>query len=146
MLKRKISLLLVFLIFGLFLVSCTHFDKDMKEGAPNYSNPNLWITSFDKTHQVDVFYVYPTVSQNESGNMDVYDNVDRDLAKGIYKAQASVFESNANIYAPYYRQMSTYAKIPDDPNVLATDLVEFKLGVEDVKAAFKYYIENLNEG
>ncbi len=146
MLKRKISLVLVFMILGLFLVSCTHFDKDMKDGDPNYSNPNLWITSFDKTHKVDVFYVYPTVSYNESGNMDVYDNVDRALAKGIYKAQASVFESSANIYAPYYRQMSTCAKIPDDPNVLATDLVEFKLGVEDVKAAFKYYIENLNEG
>lgn len=68
------------------------------------------------------------------------------LAKGIFDAQASVFESSANIYAPYYRQMSTGATIPEDSNVLATDLDEFKQGADDVQRAFQYYIEHLNQG
>ncbi|MBN2828632.1 MAG: DUF3089 domain-containing protein [Tissierellales bacterium] len=93
-----------------------------------------------------MFYVYPTVSNNESGNMDISNEEERALAKGIYEAQASVFQGSANVYAPYYRQMSTGAKIPNDPNALATDLEEFKQGAEDVKAAFQYYMENMNQG
>ncbi len=129
-------------VICLLLVSCAEDDL----GTPDYANPESWITAFETDLAVDVFYVYPTVSNNDSGNMDISNADERALAQGIYDAQASVFEGSANIYAPYYRQMSTGAKIPDDPNVLATDLDEFKIGVGDVKAAFQYYIGHLNQG
>ena len=146
MLKK--SEIFIGLILMILFVSCAQMkDAEMDNlGTPDYSKSSSWICEFDSEYDVDVFYVYPTVSHNESGTMDINNEDERDLAKGIYKAQASVFEGSANIYAPYYRQMSTGVKLPDDPNVVATDLKEFKLGASDVKAAFKYYIENLNDG
>ena len=145
--KRLITLASVAVLF-LLLVSCTQDNSytEEKSGTPDYADSDSWITAFETDLVVDVFYVYPTVSNNESGNMDISNEDERALAKGIYEAQASVFQGSANVYAPYYRQMSTGAKIPDDPNALATDLDEFKQGAEDVKAAFQYYMENLNQG
>ena len=97
--------------------------------------------------EVDCFYVYPTVSNNETGSMDINDNEDRLLAQNIFTAQATVFEEDTNHFAPYYRQMSTQVKMPaDDPTFLATDTEEFKQGSEDVEVAFNYYIDNLNQG
>ncbi len=94
---------------------------------------------------MDVFYVYPTVSSNASGAMDINNSDERVLAIGIYKAQASVFEPYANVFAPYYRQMST--NVDMSGGGLATDTPpEFKLGAVDVQQAFDYYIENLNNG
>lgn len=132
----------LFSVLLLLLLACSQDEANVLD----YSDTGNWITPFETSCAVDVFYVYPTVSHNESGNMDVSSEEERSLAKGIFDAQASVFQGSANIYGPYYRQMSTGAKISDDPNALATDLEEFKLGAEDVKAAFKYYIENLNQG
>ncbi len=117
------------------------------ESAPgvDYSDPYNWLSLPVTEKEVDVFYVYPTVSQNESGSMIITDDVDRALAQGIFEAQASVYESSANIYAPYYRQMSTGVTMTS-PDELATDTPEFRRGAADVQDAFEYYIENLNEG
>ncbi len=76
--------------------------------------------------------------------MDINNSDERVLAIGIYKAQASVFEPYANVFAPYYRQMST--NVDMSGGGLATDTPEFKLGAVDVQQAFDYYIENLNNG
>lgn len=76
--------------------------------------------------------------------MDITDNGERALAHGIFDAQASVYEPHANVFAPYYRQMST--AVTAGPDMLATDTEEFKRGAGDVEDAFEYYIENLNEG
>ncbi len=129
-------------------VSCVHTAErsSLESSVPDYGETHAWITPFESQYPVDVFYVYPTVSHNESGNMDVMNEEDRALAQGIFAAQASLFQGNANIYAPYYRQMSTGAKVSDDPNVLATELPEFKEGASDVQSAFRYYIEHLNQG
>jgi len=62
--------------------------------------------------------------------------------KVFFDAQASVFESNTTIFAPYYRQMST--KVDMSGGGLATDTDKFKQGALDVLNAFNYYIENLN--
>ncbi|WP_317135869.1 DUF3089 domain-containing protein [Methanochimaera problematica] len=114
------------------------------EDSINYKDPYNWLSLPETEKAVDVFYVYPTVSSNESGAMDITDPVDRSLAQGILKAQASVFESNANVFAPYYRQMSTSVDMSGAK--LATDTEEFKKGAVDVESAFEYYIDNLNEG
>ena len=146
---KKRKLVLVFCM-AILLLPIMHAQAEAVAGednaAPDYVDPDLWITPFSAVHAVDVFYVYPTVSNNESGNMDVTSPEERTLAQGICAAQASVFEGAANLYAPYYRQMSTGAAISDDPNALATDLPEFKMGAADVKAAFQYYIGHLNQG
>ncbi|MDD2235831.1 MAG: DUF3089 domain-containing protein [Kiritimatiellae bacterium] len=105
--------------------------------SPDYSNPHNWIMPATSNKTVDVFYVYPTVSEDPSGYMDVNNEVDRGLAQSIYQSQASVFFDYANVYAPYYRQFSTGA---------GTATPDYTRGQEDVKAAFQYYITNINPG
>jgi len=74
--------------------------------------------------------------------MDIDDASERALAEGICKAQAGVFELHANIFAPFYRQMSTGVDMTG--HRLATDTEEFIQGARDVEAAFEYYIHHLN--
>lgn len=110
----------------------------------DYSKNSNWISMPEISKAVDVFYVYPTISSNESGIMDINNKIERALANGIFKAQASVFENSTNVFAPYYRQMTTKVKMPKTANILATDTKEFKMGATDVADAFDYYINNLN--
>lgn len=137
-------LTILFLIF--FLASFTGFNKDddNNDSNPNveYENSDNWVSLPAVTKDVDVFYIYPTVSSNATGAMDITNTTERALAVGIYKAQASVFESNTNVFAPYYRQMST--KVDMSGVELATDTKEFKQGAADVEDAFDYFIKNLN--
>lgn len=111
---------------------------------PDYADPYYWLSQPSADKPVDVFYVYPTVSSNATGFMDVNSVNERALAQGIFAAQASVYEPDANVFAPYYRQMSTQVAV--EPGSLATDTKEFKRGAVDVERAFDYYIEHLNEG
>ena len=112
--------------------------------AINYADPYNWLSLPNVSKEVDIFYVYPTVSSNETGSMSISDVVDRELAQGIFAAQASVYEPYGNVFAPYYRQMTTNVKMQD--GMLATDTAEFKQGALDVQDAFEYYITNLNNG
>ena len=108
----------------------------------NYNNDYNWASFPEVSKDVDVFYVYPTISRNATGAMDITNEDERALVYGIIKSQASVFESSTNIFVPFYRQMSTYVHMPESG--LATDTMEFKKGVADVEHAFDYYIQNLN--
>ena len=108
-----------------------------------YNDAANWLSLPAANKEVDVFYVYPTVSHNTNGVMDITDPDERALAAGIWQAQASVYEDSANIFAPYYRQMSTGVQM-EEGELLATDTDEFKQGAVDVQDAFDYYIANLN--
>jgi len=137
------SLLFVLILLSAGTMSC---NKSEDEGVEpiDYTNAENWVTMPQPAEAVDVFYVYPTVSANPSGTMNIKDDDERALAVGIYKAQASVFEGTTNIFAPYYRQMSTKVQAPEGS--LATDTKEFKQGAADVQQAFEYYIQHLNNG
>ena len=141
------------LALALVFVSCTNQDKTEEKEQPveptvNYEETSNWLALPEVIdREVDCFYVYPTVSNSETGSMDINSESERLLAQGIYEAQATVYEDDTNMFAPYYRQMSTGVKMPEDnPDFLATDTEEFKQGAKDVEAAFNYYIDNLNEG
>ncbi|MDE4908241.1 DUF3089 domain-containing protein [Methanogenium marinum] len=110
----------------------------------DYTEDYNWLTipSIDKS--VDVFYVYPTVSSNTTGVMDITSDDERALAGATYQGQATVFEQDANVFAPYYRQMTTGVDLSGYD--LATDTPEFKQGAVDVQDAFEYYLDNLNRG
>lgn len=111
----------------------------------DYSNQENWITSLGQAinQDVDVFYVYPTVYFDQKPtNMLLNDSVLRQEAIGVFKEQASVFQSSCNIYAPFYRQMSIA--------VLSLSGEEydkhFSIAYKDVLNAFEYYLEHLNNG
>lgn len=123
----------------LFSGSCSASGSD--DGI-DYADSHNWISIPSPEKEVDVFYVYPTVSGNPNGYMDIDSDDERALAQGIFAAQASLFESRANVFAPYYRQMSTRVNMTEGQ--LATDTPEFKRGAADVQDAFDDYISRLN--
>ena len=142
--KRFKIILILLIVFSMLLISCDD-DNDNEQGL-NYEDGHNWVSmpsAIEK--EVDVFYVYPTVSHNDIGAMDVTNEEERALAQGIFATQASVYEEAANVFAPFYRQMSTGVQLPDDPEALATDIAEFKQGAADIEEAFEYYLTNLND-
>ncbi|UUX91937.1 DUF3089 domain-containing protein [Methanoplanus endosymbiosus] len=159
--NRSVFSLILFVFVGICLIltaGCTGADSQVPaeeneqnavvispDNSVDYSDSYNWLSLPAAEKEVDVFYVYPTVSGNSSGSMLITDDVDRALAQGILEAQAGVYQSDANVFAPYYRQMSTGVQMSGD-DMLATDTNEFKQGAADVSDAFDYYISNLNEG
>ncbi len=54
---------------------------------------------------VDVFWVYPTIlSDDVTHLMNIKDSALREKAHWTLVEQASIFDGQANIYAPFYRQ------------------------------------------
>jgi hypothetical protein len=116
-----------------------------KEPGVDYSDPYNWLYRPEISKEVDIFYVYPTVSSNETGSMPISDEGDRTLAQGFSATEASVYEPYGNVFTPYYRQMTTRVKMEDD-DMLITDTGAFKQGALDVRDAFEYYLNNFNDG
>ncbi len=113
---------------------------------PDYSQQDSWASKPESTtHPVDVFYVFPTIySERSPLNMDIMNRPDlQTKVQGLMVAQAGVYSRSGNLFAPYYRQTSFVALNPDE------DMYEneyFRIGADDVAAAFDYYLENLNQG
>lgn len=94
--------------------------------------------STKKTPPVDCFYVYPTVSQQPTGNSTLEITP---AETGVARAQASRFQTRCRIFAPMYRQ-ATLAGIFGR----ATTPVDREIGYADVKAAWNEYLSRYNKG
>jgi len=123
--------------------SMTH--NEATPHAPDYSQHSSWVFHdriFDKP--VDVFYVYPTIYNGQSpANMDIQNHDLRLSAKHLVDIQASVYSESANIFAPYYRQMSL-AELNPEEDMFQNEY--FRIGYEDVSRAFEYYLKHFNNG
>ncbi len=80
-------------------------DTDVPD-APDYKNPDSWLVMpayFSTEKQpVDVFWVYPTIlSDNVTYLMDISNSALRMKAHWTLVEQASIFDGQANIYAPF---------------------------------------------
>jgi hypothetical protein len=92
-----------------------------------------------KRPAIDCFYVYPTVSDQPTGNANLHvDPEERSIA--LY--QAARYSQYCRVFAPMYRQ-TTLAGIglghPTTPPSAA-------LGLSDVRSAFRNYLEHYNHG
>ena len=98
---------------------------------------------------VDVFFVYPTTytgsrRDERNWNASVGDaalNRKTDSSTILY--QASIFNGAGRVYAPRYRQAHLQAFFTKDKKSAGQAL---DLAYEDVKAAFRYYLEHWNQG
>ena len=113
--------------------------------APDYQKASSWVFQTPTPDKpIDVFYVYPTIYAEDSpANMDINNADLRGAAEHLIDVQASVYSENANIFAPYYRQMS-FAKLNPEEDIYQNQY--FQLGYSDVSRAFEYFLENLNQG
>lgn len=112
----------------------------------DYSSKLSWANipkSID--HPVDVFYVFPTIySEEKPLNMDIMNRPDLQAdAKGLMIAQAGVYSSSANLFAPFYRQTS-FVALNANEDMYSNKY--FRVGADDVADAFEYYLTHLNQG
>ncbi len=95
-----------------------------------------------KNPPIDCFYVYPTVSDEKSGNSDLkIEDTERSIA--LY--QASRYSQYCRVYAPMYRQVTLAgAGLPGTSG--SSSKANPKLGPKDVTAALKFYLKHYNHG
>lgn len=113
----------------------------------DYSQNENWINIPDTDFDVDVFYLYPTAWTRADGE-PYYCEIDNEsLRKGAsfnYLRQASAYETCANVYAPFYRQVDALWLLNDS---LQNGQKYFEgIPYTDAIAAFEYYLENYNNG
>ncbi|MBI5521096.1 MAG: DUF3089 domain-containing protein [Desulfarculus sp.] len=111
----------------------------------DYSAPNHWLSLPSSINKgVDVFYLYPTAWQKTNASDPSICDIDNAsmlyYSKNAYQRQATAFETVANIYAPYYRQVDL-----TPPPEVRTRLTA-GIPTSDATAAFDYYITHLNNG
>ena len=90
---------------------------------------------------IDCFYVYPTVSNDQTPNSDM-DTGPEELA--VIKSKFARFGSECRVFAPLYRQVTLTALRAGIAGKPMT--VDRALGYNDVVDAWKYYLEHDNQG
>lgn len=135
----------------------------IKKDVPDYGSLNNWAAHPDKydpsdsvpaplqssylfDSTVDVFFIHPTTFidvKSENWNADIEDAVLNDKTdRSTILFQASVF-NQARVFSPRYRQANLKAYFTTD----ATNAEKaFNLAYEDVRDAFKYYMDHFNNG
>lgn len=91
---------------------------------------------------IDCFYVYPTVSNDKTGNSDMTPGPGE---IGVIRAQFARFAEVCRTFAPLYRQVTLTAlraRMGGNNDVKA----DRELGYNDVKAAWEYYLAHDNNG
>jgi hypothetical protein len=90
---------------------------------------------------IDCFYVYPTVSNDQTPNSDMNAGPEE---MSVIKQQFARFASECRVYAPLYRQVTLTALRAGIAGKPMT--VDRALGYNDVVDAWKYYLEHDNQG
>jgi hypothetical protein len=91
--------------------------------------------------KADCFYVYPTLSYDQSGNSDMVAN---DEERKIIETQFARFGEQCRTFAPIYRSVT----VPALMSVLAGNpmAADRELNYADVRDAWRHYLANDNQG
>ena len=149
----------------IFLIACRttlpigDFSMDKTGIEPNYTSLDCWAAhpskkdfsdKFPKNHKpdtslegTDVFFIYPTIYlSGKDWNAKIDDKkLNRKINRSTIKYQAGVFNQLARIYSPIYRQMHIQGYKNPINGIKALDFA-----YQDVKKAFTYYLNHLNNG
>ena len=114
--------------------------------APDYASPEAWYVT-DRGGAVDLFYISSTETFDTSEGRRVYhfaQAADSSACPGMRAEMEGVdriMGGDLNFFSPFYRQvtMETYA----DTALISS---RFPLAMDDVRAAFKYYVDELSGG
>ena len=94
----------------------------------------------DLDSDVDCFYVYPTISTDESSNSDLTPQESQEIRTVLN--QAAQFGATCRVFAPVYRQVTLnalFGSVPRDPDA-------GEIAYSDVLDAFKEFIVNRSDG
>lgn len=97
--------------------------------------------TIDPKAPIDCFYVYPTVSMDTAAVSDLESDA---FERNIVRLQFARFGTQCRVFAPIYRQVTTAAvgraiATKSAPNFAG-------IGLDDVRAAWRYYLEHDNDG
>jgi hypothetical protein len=95
----------------------------------------------DPNAPIDCFYVYPTVSNDRSGNSGMVAGAEE---KRVARTQFARFGSKCKLYAPMYRQVTLTALIASETGHPIR--VDRLLAYNDVVDAWNYYLQHDNHG
>ncbi len=146
-------LLSVIMLTGLLCGCSQPENKDIlpvfgdKIEATDYSQKDNWLNIPDTDYEVDVFYLYPTAWTRQEGEPYYCEADNASLRNGasyIFTGQAAAFETVANVYAPFYRQIDAVWAL-ENPLNEAEPYFE-GIPLTDAVAAFEYYLEHYNNG
>lgn len=139
--KRIVYLICLTLVVG----ACKTKESPLPD-APKYSLSTQWYIS-ERGADADVFYIISTECSDyvRDGDTihyaDTYNDSIREMMLGEMRGVDKLLAGELNYYTPFYRQctMETYA---------ADSLTEARmpLAYNDVRKAFKYYLEHYNNG
>jgi hypothetical protein len=96
----------------------------------------------DPAAPIDCFYVYPTVSTDPTPNSDLTPD---DAERRVIAQQFARFASVCRPFAPMYRQV-TLAGLRAQMADGGRASLDRGIGYQDVRSAFRHYIENDNGG
>jgi hypothetical protein len=89
--------------------------------------------------EIDCFYVYPTVSDQDTVNADL--TIDPEL-RSVALYQAARYSADCRVFAPVYRQLTLAAITGQVP--ITAEAVE--LAYSDVLSAWRNYLKRYNHG
>jgi hypothetical protein len=147
------SIVMVFLV-GLMAGcgSSSNSGKDStSQNATDYSISANWLSLPSSTatkKKVDVFYLSDTTYQKPDANSPNIGTIDdpsmQKAAKAAFSRTATAFETVADIYAPYNRQVDAMYKksLP----IAEQNKIEDGIPTSDALAAFDYYVKHYNKG
>ena len=121
------------------------------QNNPDYSKSANWLslpTSTATKKKVDVFFLIDTTYQKPDANAPnictINDPIMEKGAKAAFSRTATAFDTVADIYAPYYRQVDALYK-KSLPIAEQNKIVD-GIPTSDGLAAFEYYIKHYNKG
>lgn len=101
------------------------------------------LSSLEATAKVDVFYIHPTTYYGRDFvNAPINAPTALNTTAWIIQVQATPFNAIGRIFAPRYRQIALYVYDGSEDDMQAP----LNLAFEDVRQAFRYYINHLNQG
>ena len=140
LMKKRLIQFISILLISAVIISC----QSIKE-YPDYSDPQNWAYYTEgKDKEADVFLICPTVDMGEDGNLNMAmdDEETKESFVGALNMERGIYDDSAELYAPFYRQMT----FPVYAERKAEEGFYLDIAYSDVKKAFLYYMENLNNG
>lgn len=91
--------------------------------------------------EADVFFIHPTSYMGNTWNSAIdTGGRTRAILDWLISSEASAFNGCCRVYAPHYRQASFFAFFDQEDDGLRA----IELAYEDVRSAFRYFIEHYN--
>ena len=126
------------------VVSCG--PRERIPDAPDYASPEAWYVT-GRGADVDLFYISSTETFDTSEGRKLYhyaqaaDSASCPGMRAEMEGVDRILGGELNFYSPFYRQvtMETYA----DTALISS---RFPLAMDDVRAAFRYYVDELSGG